>query len=166
MFRAQPLDRKLLILKVRRDVRVVEGARLESVCRGNSTEGSNPSLSANYHFHDSSCCLGIPEIPLNLWVFRAQGVSHSFVVVHRSVGTLRYWRYHYRFEGRQKTLAIGVFPDVSLQVARGRHLFARRMLANGIDLSTLKRTLGKHAFALAAREWIIHSRLKIVQKFA
>jgi hypothetical protein len=38
--------RKLLIPKTRRDVRVVEGARLESVCRGNSTEGSNPSLSA------------------------------------------------------------------------------------------------------------------------
>src|SRR5687767_15537530 len=29
-----------------RDVRVVEGARLESVCRGNSTVGSNPTLSA------------------------------------------------------------------------------------------------------------------------
>ena len=41
--------RNLLILK-RRDVRVVEGARLESVCRGNSTEGSNPSLSANSQF--------------------------------------------------------------------------------------------------------------------
>ena len=38
---------KLLIPFERRDVRVVEGARLESVCRGNSTEGSNPSLSAN-----------------------------------------------------------------------------------------------------------------------
>ena len=38
---------KLLIPLNRRDVRVVEGARLESVCRGNSTEGSNPSLSAN-----------------------------------------------------------------------------------------------------------------------
>ena len=37
---------KLLIPFVRRDVRVVEGARLESVCRGNPTEGSNPSLSA------------------------------------------------------------------------------------------------------------------------
>jgi hypothetical protein len=37
---------KLLILKWR-DVRVVEGARLESVCRGNSTVGSNPTLSAN-----------------------------------------------------------------------------------------------------------------------
>ncbi len=38
--------RKSLILKWR-DVRVVEGARLESVCRGNSTVGSNPTLSAN-----------------------------------------------------------------------------------------------------------------------
>src|SRR5215831_993071 len=37
--------RNLLNLK-RRDVRVVEGARLESVCRGNSTVGSNPTLSA------------------------------------------------------------------------------------------------------------------------
>src|SRR5579871_1062008 len=32
----------------RRDGRVVEGARLESVYRGNSIEGSNPSLSASY----------------------------------------------------------------------------------------------------------------------
>jgi hypothetical protein len=30
-----------------RDGRVVEGARLESVFRGNSNEGSNPSLSAS-----------------------------------------------------------------------------------------------------------------------
>ena len=33
-------------LNMRRDVRAVEGARLESVCTGNCTEGSNPSLSA------------------------------------------------------------------------------------------------------------------------
>jgi integrase len=38
---------KLLVPFKRRDVRVVEGARLESVCRGNSTVGSNPTLSAN-----------------------------------------------------------------------------------------------------------------------
>ena len=42
-----PPHGKLLIPFERRDVRVVEGARLESVCRGNSTEGSNPTLSAN-----------------------------------------------------------------------------------------------------------------------
>ena len=32
---------------------MVEGARLESVCRGNSTEGSNPSLSANFQLASS-----------------------------------------------------------------------------------------------------------------
>src|SRR5437667_7770225 len=42
-----PPHGKLLIPLARRDVRVVEGARLESVCTGNCTEGSNPSLSAN-----------------------------------------------------------------------------------------------------------------------
>ena len=42
------IDRgKLLIPLNRRDVREAEGARLESVCRGNSTVGSNPTLSAN-----------------------------------------------------------------------------------------------------------------------
>ena len=42
---------KLLRPLARRDVRVVEGARLESVCRGNSTVGSNPTLSATPRFH-------------------------------------------------------------------------------------------------------------------
>src|SRR5947209_3280087 len=39
----------------RRDGRVVEGARLESVFRGNSNVGSNPTLSASYHY---SVCWG------------------------------------------------------------------------------------------------------------
>ncbi len=39
----QPIDSKQW-----RGVREVEGARLESVCRGNLTEGSNPSLSARF----------------------------------------------------------------------------------------------------------------------
>ena len=46
LLQGSPPSGKLLIPLNRRDVRVVEGARLESVCRGNSTEGSNPSLSA------------------------------------------------------------------------------------------------------------------------
>ena len=41
-----PPSAKLLIPLDRRDGRVAEGARLESVCRGNSTVGSNPTLSA------------------------------------------------------------------------------------------------------------------------
>src|SRR5688572_9794688 len=47
VLRGSPPAGKLLIPLARRDVRVVEGARLESVCRGNSTVGSNPTLSAS-----------------------------------------------------------------------------------------------------------------------
>ena len=46
VLQGSPPSGKLLIPLERRDVRVVEGARLESVCRGNSTVGSNPTLSA------------------------------------------------------------------------------------------------------------------------
>ena len=46
LLRGDPPSGKLLIPLKGRDVRVVEGARLESVCRGNSTVGSNPTLSA------------------------------------------------------------------------------------------------------------------------
>jgi len=58
----------------------------------------------------------------------------------------RYWRYNYRFEGKLKTLALGIHPDVSLDQARARHQVARSLLAEGIDPSAQKRTLGIHAF--------------------
>jgi len=47
----------------------------------------------------------------------------------------RYWRYNYRFFGKQKTIALGIFPDVSLEKARERHQRARELLADGIDPS-------------------------------
>src|SRR3990172_10882564 len=43
-----PPSGKLLIPLERRDVRVVEGARLESVCTRNRTKGSNPFLSSSF----------------------------------------------------------------------------------------------------------------------
>ena len=54
----------------------------------------------------------------------------------------RYWRYNYRFEGKHKTLALGVHPDISLDKARTRHQAARTLLAEGVDPSTRKLTLG------------------------
>ncbi len=42
----------------------------------------------------------------------------------------RYWRYNYRFNGKGKTLALGVYPDVSLVKARARHQEARQLLAS------------------------------------
>jgi hypothetical protein len=56
----------------------------------------------------------------------------------------RYWRYNYRFNGQQKTIALGVYPDVPLQKARARHEEARRLLAAGVDPSLERRTLRKH----------------------
>jgi hypothetical protein len=45
----------------------------------------------------------------------------------------RYWRYNYRFAGKQKTVALGIYPDVPLEKARERHLRARELLADGND---------------------------------
>src|SRR6187455_186999 len=49
--------------------------------------------------------------------------------------TGRYWRLDYRFAGKRKTLALGVYPDVTLANARERRDDARKLLANGTDPS-------------------------------
>ncbi len=43
------------------------------------------------------------------------------------------WRLSYRFGGKQKTLALGVYPSVSLADARTRRDDAKRLLAHSID---------------------------------
>lgn len=67
----------------------------------------------------------------------------------------RYWRFNYRFNGKQKTLALGVYPDVSLAKARERLYSARDLIADGIDPAARKRAVGK-TFEIVAREW--HAR--------
>jgi integrase len=67
----------------------------------------------------------------------------------------RYWRYSYRFNGKQKTLALGIYPDVRLVQARARHQEARRQLADGIDPSIKKQASGL-TFEMVARQWHAH----------
>jgi integrase len=67
----------------------------------------------------------------------------------------RYWRYSYRFNGKQKTLALGVYPDVGLAKARERHLQARQLLADSVDPCVERRAAGK-TFEEVAREWHGH----------
>jgi len=76
--------------------------------------------------------------------------------------TRKYWRYYYRFNKKQKTLAIGVYPDVTLAQARQKHDVAREQLANGIDPSSYKKITkqAEHAneanqFERVAREWFV-----------
>lgn len=45
----------------------------------------------------------------------------------------KYWRFRYRFDGKEKLLALGVYPDVSLSYARDQREQARQLLARGID---------------------------------
>lgn len=45
----------------------------------------------------------------------------------------KYWRLDYRFGGKRKTLALGVYPSVSLKDARERRDEARKLLEGGAD---------------------------------
>ena len=70
------------------------------------------------------------------------------------------WRYKYRFEGKQKLLALGIYPDVPLQEARKRHTAAREQLAQGIDPAAVKKAQkaagaerAANTFEVIAREW-------------
>jgi len=72
----------------------------------------------------------------------------------------KYWRLDYRFAGKRKTLAVGVYPDVSLSDARDRREEARKLLANAADPSAVKKAkkaagvaLAENSFELVAREW-------------
>lgn len=75
----------------------------------------------------------------------------------------KYWRLRYRFGEKQKLLAIGVYPEVTLSEARAKRDEARRMLRDGVDPSAAKRA-GKrqakldaiNAFETVARDWIEH----------
>ena len=64
----------------------------------------------------------------------------------------RYWRFDYRFNGKRKTLALGVYPDTSLAKARARHLEARERLADGADPAAAKQVLSED-FETVARQW-------------
>ena len=61
----------------------------------------------------------------------------------------RYWRYNYRFNGKHKTLSLGVYPEVSLVQARARHQEAKRLLANGIEPPSIKKQPFGAGMALA-----------------
>ena len=55
----------------------------------------------------------------------------------------RYWRMDYRFVGKRRTLAFGVYPIVTLSDARERRQEARRLLAENIDPGTAKKASKK-----------------------
>ncbi len=72
----------------------------------------------------------------------------------------RYWRYDYRYTGKRKTLALGVYPETSLKKVRQKHLEARGKLREGIDPAEYKRIqkltceiAAANSFEAIALEW-------------
>lgn len=72
----------------------------------------------------------------------------------------KYWRFRYRYVDREKSLTIGIYPDVSLAKARDKAHEARKMLANNIDPGADKQNKKRaqklaaaNTFETIAREW-------------
>jgi integrase len=81
-----------------------------------------------------------------------------FLLVHPNRS--KYWRFKYRYAGKEKLLSLGVYPDVSLANARERHQQARETVAKGIDPGEVLKVekLTRHlaaadTFEALAREW-------------
>ena len=77
---------------------------------------------------------------------------------HKTAAKL--WRFDYRFNGVRKTLALGRYPEVSLDHARSRRVEARKLLADNIDPAEAKKqqheaenTTRKNTFKEVALGW-------------
>src|SRR5579872_6669000 len=71
----------------------------------------------------------------------------------------KWWRLKYRFNGKEKRISLGVYPEVTLKDARERRDTARKQLANGIDpgeqrkaAKASKTTADGNGFEVVARE--------------
>ncbi|EHF6859603.1 integrase arm-type DNA-binding domain-containing protein [Salmonella enterica subsp. enterica serovar Panama] len=82
--------------------------------------------------------------------------GNMFLLVHPNGS--RYWRLRYRFQGKERTLALGVYPDVSLSDAREKRDAARKLIAEGIDPCEQKRANKSlpdtaQTFETVTRQW-------------
>lgn len=83
---------------------------------------------------------------------RAAGDKHAdgdgMYLLVKAAG--KYWRMDYRFAEKRKTLALGVYPEVTLAKARKRRQDARELLAEGIDPSEAKKAQEAEVMAVTA----------------
>lgn len=101
-----------------------------------------------------------PEGPLNQRLSDAGGLH-----LEVTAAGAKYWRLKYRFAGKEKRLAIGVYPVVGLADARRARDEAKARLAAGIDPGEAKKEAkqalllrAETAFEIVAREWFANWR--------
>ncbi|MEI7386340.1 tyrosine-type recombinase/integrase [Pectobacterium versatile] len=80
-----------------------------------------------------------------------------FLLVHTNGS--KYWRLRYRSDCKEKTLALGVYPEVSLSEARQKRDEARKLIAAGVDPNEHKKAVktqqqdDEQTFEAVARAW-------------
>ena len=85
----------------------------------------------------------------------------------------KYWRMAYRWRGKQRTLALGVYPSVGLADAKAARDSARTELARDVDPSTEKRSRARKSaeaaaetFEVRARAWFEKYRKGLNEKYS
>lgn len=85
----------------------------------------------------------------------------------------KYWRYKYRFHGKEKLYSIGVYPEISLKEARELHREAHKMVSLGSDPNEMKQEQkresllnAENTFESIAREWLTKHRHKVSEGHA
>lgn len=88
-------------------------------------------------------------------------------------GGSRLWRLAYRFEGKQKLLALGKYPGISLGAARLAREEARKQLDDGIDPSAARKSEKRrqivaagHTFRSVADEWFEAQKPRWVDSYS
>lgn len=76
----------------------------------------------------------------------------------------RWWRFKYRFDGKEKRLSLGTYPTVSLKAARVARDEARLLVAQGMDPGEKRKAAkaaasGADQFEVVAREWYAHWKI-------
>ncbi|MGD0231164.1 MAG: integrase arm-type DNA-binding domain-containing protein [Syntrophorhabdales bacterium] len=80
-----------------------------------------------------------------------------FLLVTPSGG--RYWHFKFRFEGKERRISFGTYPEISLVEARERRDEARKQIARGVDPGAVRKAMKQagtaeaETFEVIAREW-------------
>ncbi|MCU6362967.1 integrase arm-type DNA-binding domain-containing protein [Escherichia coli] len=88
--------------------------------------------------------------------YKLADANNMFLLVHPNGS--KYWRLRYRHLGKENTLALGQYPEVSLSEAREKRDEARKLISDGIDPCEQRRAKKAapeaiNTFELVARQW-------------
>ena len=103
--------------------------------------------------------------------YRVSDGCGLYVQIEPSGGKL--WRLAYRYHGKQKTLALGRYPEVGLADARARRDAAKRQLSNGVDPGEARKLEKRQSviaanttFGAIAKEWFDNRKSRWVESYS